>query len=115
MGASASTTAIEDAKDSKETDIHTSDGLHFLTLNLDSNNDGSSVHPSSILFIIGFTIIGIVLAYRCLKCLRKQHKDWSSRYTFTRRPENVELGQVIPGQGLGGDPGPNRAAPAPPR
>ena len=43
MGAKASTTAIEEGKPG--TDIHTSDGLHFLTLNLDSNNDGSSVHP----------------------------------------------------------------------
>ena len=114
MGPKASTTAIEEAKPG--TDIHTSDGLHFLTLNLDSNNDGSSVHPSSILFIIGLTVIGLILTYCCLRCLRKKHQDWSERYHFTRRPENIELGPVVPAAVAatgGGEPG--RPAPAPPR
>ena len=122
MGAKASTEAIEEA--TPDTGIHTNDGLHFITFNLDSNNDGQSVHPSSLLFVIGLTIVGFVILCRFLKCLKKKHQNWSERYEFTRRPEtDIELGPMAPieaaapaqaGPQARQGPEPGRQAPAPP-
>ena len=116
MGAKASTEAIDKAEPG--TGIHTADGTHFFTINLDSNNDGSSVHPSSLLFIIGLTVFSFILLCRFMRCLRKKHADWSDKYHFARRPDQneIEMGPVNPAPAAapgGGEPG--RPAPAPPR
>ena len=121
MGSSASTEAIEES--TPGTGIHINDGLHFIIFNLDSNNDENSVHPSSLLFVIGLTIFGFVILCRFLKCLKKKHQDWSERYEFTRRLEtDIELGPMAPleaaahaGQQVRQGAEPGRQAPAPPR
>jgi hypothetical protein len=94
MGQSAAKEAIK--KSSPGSKVHTNDGLHFITFNLDSNNDGDGIHPSSLLFVIGLTMVGVVLIWRLLRCIRKQQSELASKFKISRRQDenDVEMGQV---------------------
>jgi hypothetical protein len=88
MGASASKEAIDTANPGS--DIRTNDVLHFITFNLDLNNDGDGMHSSSLLFVIGLTMVGVILTWRLLKCLWKRQKELSSKFKISHRPEQED-------------------------
>jgi hypothetical protein len=94
MGQSAAKEAIK--KSSPGSKVHTNDGLHFITFNLDSNNDGDGIHPSSLLFVVGLTMVGVVLIWRLLRCLRKRQSELAGKFKISRRQDenDVEMGPV---------------------
>ena len=94
MGQSSAKEAIK--KSGPGSKVHTNDGLHFITFNLDSNNDGDGIHPSSLLFVIGLTMVGVVLIWRLLRCLRKRQKEIPSRFKISRRQadNDIKMGLV---------------------
>ena len=94
MGQSSAKEAIK--KSSLGSKVHTNDGLHFITFNLDSNNDGDGIHPSLLLFVTRLTMVGVVLIWRLVRCMRKRQKEFANKFKISRRQDenDMEMGPV---------------------
>jgi hypothetical protein len=48
------------------------------------------------LFVVGLTMVGVILIWRLLRCLRKRQSELAGKFKISRRQDenDVEMGQV---------------------